>query len=114
MLDVCLLGSGGMMPLPYRWLTSLMTRFNGSSAADRLRRGYADCGKRKGVELQADRYDLFHSLSWRSYQRASGSAAYDGKCGPKRATYPDWAKRTGTGGECAACDRAGTSLSDYF
>ena len=30
MLDVCLLGSGGMMPLPYRWLTSLMTRFNGS------------------------------------------------------------------------------------
>ena len=31
MLDVCLLGSGGMMPLPYRWLTALMTRFNGSS-----------------------------------------------------------------------------------
>ena len=30
MLDVCLLGSGGMMPLPYRWLTALMTRFNGS------------------------------------------------------------------------------------
>ena len=21
MLDICLLGSGGMMPLPYRWLT---------------------------------------------------------------------------------------------
>ena len=31
MLDVCLLGCGGMMPLPYRWLTSLMVRFNGSS-----------------------------------------------------------------------------------
>ena len=31
MLDVCLLGSGGMMPLPYRWLTALMTRYNGSS-----------------------------------------------------------------------------------
>ena len=29
MLDVCLLGTGGMMPLPYRWLTSLMTRYNG-------------------------------------------------------------------------------------
>ena len=26
MLDVCLLGTGGMMPLPYRWLTSLMMR----------------------------------------------------------------------------------------
>ena len=25
MLDVCLLGTGGMMPLPRRWLTALMT-----------------------------------------------------------------------------------------
>lgn len=31
MLDICLLGTGGMMPLPKRWLTSLMTRCNGSS-----------------------------------------------------------------------------------
>lgn len=31
MLDVCLLGTGGMMPLPYRFLTSLMTRYNGST-----------------------------------------------------------------------------------
>ena len=31
MLDICLLGTGGMMPLPYRWLTSLMVRYNGSS-----------------------------------------------------------------------------------
>lgn len=29
MLDVCLLGSGGMMPLPNRWLTSLLVRYNG-------------------------------------------------------------------------------------
>ena len=33
MLDVCLLGTGGMMPLPRRWLTALMTRYNGSSLA---------------------------------------------------------------------------------
>ncbi|WP_075721291.1 ribonuclease Z [Roseburia sp. 499] len=38
MLDVCLLGTGGMMPLPYRWLTSLMTRYNGSSLM-------IDCGE---------------------------------------------------------------------
>lgn len=38
MLDVCLLGCGGMMPLPYRWLTSLMARFNGSSIL-------IDCGE---------------------------------------------------------------------
>ena len=31
MLDVCLLGTGGMMPLPYRWLTALMTRYNAVS-----------------------------------------------------------------------------------
>lgn len=29
MLDVSLLGTGGMMPLPYRWLTALMLRYNG-------------------------------------------------------------------------------------
>ena len=29
MLDICLLGTGGMMPLPYRFLTSLMVRYNG-------------------------------------------------------------------------------------
>ncbi|MBQ8638390.1 MAG: ribonuclease Z [Lachnospiraceae bacterium] len=38
MLDVCLLGTGGMMPLPYRWLTSLMTRYNGSTLM-------IDCGE---------------------------------------------------------------------
>lgn len=38
MLDLCLLGTGGMMPLPYRWLTSLMTRFNGSTLM-------IDCGE---------------------------------------------------------------------
>ncbi len=38
MLDVCLLGTGGMMPLPYRWLTSLMLRINGSSIL-------IDCGE---------------------------------------------------------------------
>lgn len=38
MLDVCLLGTGGMMPLPYRWLTALMVRYNGSSVL-------IDCGE---------------------------------------------------------------------
>ena len=38
MIDVCLLGTGGMMPLPYRALTSLMLRYNGSSFL-------VDCGE---------------------------------------------------------------------
>ncbi len=29
MLDICLVGTGGMMPLPRRWLTALMLKYNG-------------------------------------------------------------------------------------
>ena len=45
MLDVCLLGSGGMMPLPYRYLTALMTRFSGSSLL-------IDCGEGTQVAIK--------------------------------------------------------------
>lgn len=45
MLDVCLLGTGGMMPLPYRWLTSLMTRYNGSNLL-------IDCGEGTQIALK--------------------------------------------------------------
>ena len=45
MLDVCLLGTGGMMPLPYRWLTSLMTRYNGSNLL-------IDCGEGTQIAIK--------------------------------------------------------------
>lgn len=45
MLDVCLLGTGGMMPLPYRWLTSLMIRYNGSSLL-------IDCGEGTQIAIK--------------------------------------------------------------
>lgn len=45
MLDVCLLGTGGMMPLPYRHLTSLVTRLNGSMLM-------IDCGEGTQVALR--------------------------------------------------------------
>ena len=38
MIDICLLGTGGMLPLPYRALTSLMVRHNGSNLL-------IDCGE---------------------------------------------------------------------
>ena len=44
MLDICLLGTGGMMPLPYRYLTSLIVRFGGSSVL-------IDCGE--GTQVTA-------------------------------------------------------------
>lgn len=45
MLDVCLLGTGGMMPLPYRALTSLMVRYNGMSVL-------IDCGEGTQVSIR--------------------------------------------------------------
>ncbi len=45
MLDVCLLGTGGMMPLPRRALTSLMIRYNGSSVL-------VDCGEGTQVSIK--------------------------------------------------------------
>ena len=45
MLDICLLGTGGMMPLPYRWLTSMAARCNGSGLL-------IDCGEGTQVALK--------------------------------------------------------------
>lgn len=45
MLDVCLLGTSGMMPLPRRALTALMTRFKGSSLL-------IDCGEGTQVSIR--------------------------------------------------------------
>lgn len=49
MLDVCLLGTGGMMPLPNRWLTSLITRLNGSSLLIDCGEGTQIAMKEKGI-----------------------------------------------------------------
>jgi len=45
MIDVCLLGCGGMMPLPYRWLTSMLARYNGQSIL-------IDCGEGTQIALK--------------------------------------------------------------
>jgi len=45
MLDICLLGTGGMMPLPYRWLTSMMARYNGKNIL-------IDCGEGTQVAMK--------------------------------------------------------------
>lgn len=45
MLDLCLLGSGGMMPLPNRYLTALLLRYNGNSVL-------IDCGEATQVAIK--------------------------------------------------------------
>lgn len=54
MLDVCLLGTGGMMPLPGRWLTSLMARLNGSSLL-------IDCGEGTQIAIKEKGWS-FHPI----------------------------------------------------
>ena len=46
MLDVCLLGTGGMMPLPNRFLTSLLLRHNGKMLL-------IDCGEGTQVTMKS-------------------------------------------------------------
>ncbi|MBQ1682629.1 MULTISPECIES: ribonuclease Z [Agathobacter] len=45
MLDVCLLGTAGMMPTPRRWLTALMLRYNGSQLL-------IDCGEGTQIAMK--------------------------------------------------------------
>ena len=45
MLDVCPLGTGGMMPLPRRWLTAALMRYNGSSLL-------IDCGEGTQIAMK--------------------------------------------------------------
>ena len=45
MLDICLLGTGGMMPLPYRYLTAMMARYNGKSIL-------IDCGEGTQIAMR--------------------------------------------------------------
>ncbi len=54
MLDVCLLGTSGMMPLPGRWLTALMTRYNGSGLL-------IDCGEGTQIAIREKGWS-FHSI----------------------------------------------------
>ena len=49
MIDVCLAGTGGMMPLPSRWLTTFWIEYNGKAAL-------IDCGE--GVQAQMVRYHV--------------------------------------------------------
>lgn len=53
MLDVCLLGTGGMMPLPRRWLTALMCRYNGSNIL-------IDCGEGTQVAIKQKGWSFKH------------------------------------------------------
>ena len=98
MIDVCLLGIGGMMPLPYRYLTSLMLRYNGKGML-------VDYGERPG-RAQAQRLSpkpidmmLSHPFSCGPYFGSSGNVD-NGKCGAHGAGPDGRPQRT-----CACCQQ---------
>ena len=96
------------MPLPRRWLTALMTRYNGSSLM-------IDCGEGTQVAIKEKGWsfkpiDVIYPLSWGSYQRTSGTPSDYGKCRPHRTADSGRPKRTGTCGKRTSCDRTGAAL----
>lgn len=52
MLDVCLLGTAGMMPQPNRWLTAAMLRYNGSNLLIDCGEGTQIAMKEKGLTFK--------------------------------------------------------------
>lgn len=93
MLDVALLGTGGMMPLPGRYLTSLMLRLEG-------RMMLIDCGECTQVTMKllagALRILMYmlYSLPRRPYFRFARTSFDYWKFSSYRTPYPCWSKGT--------------------
>ena len=110
MLDVCLLGSGGMMPLPYRWLTSLMTRFNGSSLLIDCGEGTQIAIKEKGWSFKPIDVICFTHYHGDHISGLPGLLLTMGNRGSKRTADFNWPERSGASCDSATCDCTGTSV----
>ena len=51
MLEICLLGTGGTMPMPGRALTALMARYGGSNLL-------IDCGEGTQVQIRKKKWSI--------------------------------------------------------
>lgn len=110
MLDVCLLGTGGMMPLPYRKLTALMTRYNGSNLL-------IDCGEGTQVAIREKGWSV-HDLDviCFTHYHADHISGLPGlllspwKCRAYQTGSHDRSERIGTCGKRIADHRTGTAV----
>ena len=110
MLDVCLLGTGGMMPLPYRWLTSLMMRYNGSSILIDCGEGTQIAIKEKGWSFKPIDVICFTHFHGDHISGLPGLLLTMGNADRKEPLTTDRAKRSGKGSGRAAGDCAGASF----
>ena len=110
MLDVCLLGTGGMMPLPYRALTSMMIRYNGSSILVDCGEGTQVAVKQQGWSFKPIDVILFTHFHADHISGLPGLLLTIGNAERKRSGSDGWAKTVGTGSELSARDRTGASI----
>ena len=110
MIDVCLLGCGGMMPLPWRHLTSMIVRLNGSSLLVDCGEGTQIALRKKGWSFKPIDVICFTHFHGDHIGGLPGLLLTMGKCGADRAAYDDWPQRTGACGELAQSDRPGASV----
>ena len=70
MIDLVLLGCGGNMPMPNRFLSSLFINYKG-------RKILIDCGEGTQVSMRMkNRFNMYNSPSRRSFLRSYGTFIY--------------------------------------
>ena len=104
MLDICLLGTGGMMPLPYRWLTSMMARCAGSNLL-------IDCGEGTQIALKEKGWSPkpIDVICFTHYH-ADHISGLPGLLLTMGTADIDRTKGIGTCGKCIVHDRTGASF----
>ncbi len=98
------------MPLPYRWLTSLMVRYNGSSLLVDCGEGTQIAIKEKGWSFKPIDVICFTHYHGDHISGLPGCfSLWEMRTVPT--AYTNRTERTGTSGECTARDRTGTAIS---
>ena len=100
------------MPLPYRWLTALMVRYNGSSLLIDCGEGTQIAIKEKGWSFKPIDVICFTHYHGDHISGLPGLLLTMGKRRPYRAVDAGRPKRAGACGKCAAGNRAGAPFSN--
>ena len=109
MLDICLLGTGGMMPMPSRFLTAMLARLNGRLALIDCGEGTQVTMKMLGWGFKAIDVICFTHFHADHISGLPGLLLTIGNAG--RTPYADWPCRLTADCRGADLDCAGAALS---